>query len=141
MRLSRLAQAAAIAALILGAWLPTARAEAPALKRLTNNEGQVSVQVTPPDLAPGAAGWRFAIVFDTHVKPLNDDLLTAASLRGTDGKEEAPTGWEGDPAGGHHRKGVLIFKPIEPLPQAITLTLRGVGSVAERSFVWTLAPR
>jgi len=34
---------------------------------------------------------------------------------------------------------VLVFKPMGPLPASITLKIRGVGGVAERSFVWSLA--
>jgi hypothetical protein len=109
------------------------------LARQSNNEGQVTVQVTPQEVSAKAATWRFAVLFDTHVKALNEDLLIAASLRDANGHEEAPSAWEGDPAGGHHRKGVLVFKPMGPLPASITLKIRGVGGVAERSFVWSLA--
>lgn len=107
--------------------------------RQSNNEGQVTVQVTPQEVSAKAATWRFAVQFDTHVKALNEDLLVAALLSDGHGHEEAPAAWEGDPPGGHHRRGVLLFKPMVPTPASITLRIQGVGGVAERSFIWSLA--
>lgn len=54
------------------------------------------------------------------------------------GKQYRPLAWEGDPPGGHHRKGVLVFESIDPPPRSVTLKLRRIGSVPERSFTWTL---
>ena len=54
---------------------------------------------------------------------------------------ERPMAWEGDPPGGHHRKGVLVFKPLDPMPATITLDVREVGGVADRTFTWNLASR
>ena len=109
-----------------------------ALPAQANSEGQVTVKVTPLALSPGADTWRFAVQFDTHVMPLNQDLLKAAILNGDNGQNEAPLGWEGDAPGGHHRKGVLVFKPITPRPASVTLKIQQVGSVPERSFTWKL---
>lgn len=114
-------------------------AKALPLMRQTNTGGDVTVQVTPQNLSANAETWRFNVQLDTHVKPLDQDMRVAASLSDSDGHEEAASAWEGDAAGGHHRKGVLIFKAFSPLPHSITLKIRGVGSIAERSFLWTLA--
>ena len=58
--------------------------------------------------------WEFDLVFDTHSRELNDDLEKTAVLVTNGGKTFAPVKWQGDPPGGHHRKGVLQFKPISP---------------------------
>jgi hypothetical protein len=109
-----------------------------ALPAQVNREGQVIVKVTPLALSPTADPWRFSVQFDTHATPLDQDLLQTAVLRGDNDKGEAPLGWQGDAPGGHHRTGVLVFKPIMPAPASVTLTLQQVGSVPERSFTWSL---
>ncbi len=103
-----------------------------------NREGQVTVKVTPLALSPTADAWSFSMQFDTHVTPLNQDLLKTAVLSGDKSEGEAPVSWEGDAAGGHHRTGVLVFKPITPVPASVTLTLKQVGSGPDRSFTWKL---
>ncbi len=109
-----------------------------ALPAQVNREGQVTVKVTPLALSPTADAWRFSVQFDTHVTPLDQDLLKTAVLSGDAGQTEAPLSWQGDAPGGHHRTGVLIFKPITPAPASVTLSLQQVGSVPDRSFTWTL---
>lgn len=96
------------------------------------------VSVTPQDLSKTADAWRFAVQFNTHVTPITQDLVAVASLGDSKGASEQPTAWEGDPPGGHHRRGVLIFKPITPVPATITLHIRQVGGVADRAFTWSL---
>jgi hypothetical protein len=105
------------------------------LAQQTNREGKVTVKVTPLDLAAASVQWRFEIAFDTHVTALDHDLLAIAALDGGNG-ESAPIAWEGDAPGGHHRKGILTFKPLQPAPAAVTLKIRQVGGVAERHFNW-----
>lgn len=101
--------------------------------------GNVMVSVSPQDLSNGAKAWRFAVQFNTHVSPIVQDLVAVSSLTSGDGAGEPPIAWEGDPPGGHHRRGVLVFKPIEPMPKTITLDIRTVGGVADRTFTWNLA--
>ncbi len=136
--------AAVVSALLFVASLGTkdvaaGTAQDQALPAQVNREGQVTVKVTPQALSPAADQWRFSVQFDTHVTPLNQDLLKTAVLSGDKGEGEAPLSWEGDAPGGHHRTGILIFKPIMPVPASVTLTLQQVGSVPERSFTWNLA--
>lgn len=95
----------------------------------------VTVKATPRALSGGA--WEFEIVFDTHTQELNDDLVKSASLL-ADSKPLAPAGWQGDPPGGHHRKGVLKFNATTPGPQAIELTITRPGEPKPRSFRWQL---
>lgn len=101
----------------------------------SSSQAGVSVKATPQTLS--GVAWEFEIVFDTHSQDLKDDLVNSAKLV-VDGASYGPTGWQGDPPGGHHRKGVLRFKPIAPQPQAIELQIQRAGEVAARSFRWRL---
>ncbi len=134
-----------LAALAVGIALQsTAGAESPGSAQIkplptqVNKEGQVVVRVTPLALSTAADPWRFEVQLDTHVMPLDQDLRTVAVLTDGNGHDERPTAWEGDPPGGHHRKGVLLFRQISPSPASVTLKIREVGSVPERSFTWAL---
>lgn len=120
---------------------PPASASQKPLQTQVNKEGRVVVSVTPVALSRTAETWRFEVQLNTHVSPLVQDLAVVAVLTDGHGHDERPTRWEGDPPGGHHRKGVLLFAPISPPPASVTLTLRDIGSVPERSFTWTLENR
>ena len=131
---------------ILIASLPAAAAlagsaadPAESLSEQVNDEGGVSVAVKPLTLAPSATAWRFAVQLNTHMFPLDQDLVQVAGLSGDGSQTEAPTAWDGDGPGGHHRKGVLRFRPFNPPPPSLTLTIRAIGDVAARSFTWKLA--
>jgi hypothetical protein len=117
---------------------PMASAQTKSLPAIENNEGQVRVSVTPQSLSKTADAWRFTVQLNTHVTPITQDMVAVASLSDGKGAGEKPTAWEGDPPGGHHRKGVLVFKPIKPAPATITLHIRQVGGVADRIFTWKL---
>lgn len=95
----------------------------------------VTIKATPRAL--GSGSWKFEVRFDTHTRELKDDLMKSASLI-AGGKAHAPTGWKGDPPGGHHRKGVLTFNAIDPQPQAIELRINRSGELKPRSFHWRL---
>jgi len=95
----------------------------------------VTVKATPRALPGGA--WEFEIVFDTHTQELKDDPMKSASLI-AGGKTISPAGWQGDPPGGHHRKGVLKFGAVEPRPQEIELRIARPGESKPRSFLWKL---
>ncbi|MBI1201923.1 MAG: hypothetical protein GC182_05370 [Rhodopseudomonas sp.] len=102
-----------------------------------DTSGQVTVSVTPTDLSDNNA-WRFSVQLNTHVAPISQDLVAVSVLSDGKGHDEKPTAWQGDPPGGHHRKGVLLFKPMTPRPESLTLTIRQVGSASERTFTWKL---
>ncbi len=104
------------------------------LERQSNNEGPVTVEVVPRFSTEIA----FEIVLDTHSEELNEDLTTAATLVDDTGKKYEPVGWNGNPPGGHHREGLLLFNPITPAPKFIKLILTNVGGTRERSFIWDL---
>lgn len=102
------------------------------LETQENNEGPVSLKVTPKDL------WNFEVSLDTHSEELSEDLVAVSDLVDDQGKSHKPTSWEGAPPGGHHREGILKFNPISPRPKSLELKIKNVGGVPERSFKWGL---
>ena len=102
----------------------------------SSDEAGIKVVVTPKALGPGAKVWEFEVVFDTHTKPLNDDLALIAALVDEAGRRYVPLAWQGDPPGGHHRKGILQFSAPAEMPKSVELQIKGVGGVATRTFRW-----
>lgn len=115
-----------------------ANAASSGLTAQTSREGGVNVTVTPRSLAPGAPGWDFEVVLETHTQPLDQDLTRTAELIDAQGKPHAPLAWDGTPPGGHHRRGVLRFQPLAGNPAAVELRLHDIGGVATRAFRWQL---
>ena len=130
MRLSR------FGALAVGLLLAVAAFAAANLPPQTSNQNGVTVKVTPRSLAGPA--WEFEVVFDTHSQELKDDPVKSAALVVDGGAPSAPTGWEGDGPGGHHRKGVLRFKPAAVSPASVELRLQRPAESAPRVFRWKL---
>ena len=98
----------------------------------------VTVTVTPQNISREAKSWEFKIVLETHSTDLSDDLTKSAALIDERVIRYVPTGWEGAGPGGHHRTGVLRFKPISPQPQAMELRITRTGEAVPRSFKWQL---
>ena len=111
---------------------------APDLGTRTSMAGGVNVAVKPLGLAPGAKSWDFEVTMNTHTTPLEQDLTKAAALVDASGARHAPTGWKGDPLGGHRRKGVLEFAPLTGNPTYVELRIEGVGAPEARTFRWQL---
>ncbi|OHC74955.1 MAG: hypothetical protein A3G18_01365 [Rhodospirillales bacterium RIFCSPLOWO2_12_FULL_58_28] len=134
------------AGLLLTAFIGAASLSLPAsvmaqnamLTPLENREGRVTVKVTPQMLSASAKLWQFQVVLDTHSVALDQDMLAVAVLVDSAGGEHKPAAWDGDPPGGHHRQGLLTFKPTAPVPSTVLLKIRTVGGVVERSFTWKL---
>jgi hypothetical protein len=134
---SAMALAIGVAALCVALPSVTLPAGTPLAPR-TSDSGGVRVVVTPKAVEPGAAVWEFEVVMDTHTRPLNEDLARAAVLVDDSGRQYAPAAWQGDPPGGHHRKGILRFAlPVEKL-KTIELHVAGVGGPGKRVFRWEL---
>jgi hypothetical protein len=129
-----------LAALVFGIVLmeSTPSFAAPALPARNSDEAGVRVVVTPKALGPGVTVWEFDVVMDTHTKPLTDDLAKVAALVDGAGHRYVPVAWQGDPPGGHHRKGVLQFAAPAELPKSIELQISGIGGVGSRTFRWEL---
>jgi uncharacterized membrane protein len=142
--------AALVASVLLAAGCATASsalAQAPAtvssgagraLAPQTDQAGGVTVKVTPRNLGRNAAVWEFAVVLDTHTQDLSQDLTRSAVLVDALGARHLPLGWEGAAPGGHHREGVLKFKPLAPEAQAVALEISGIGGTSVRTFRWQL---
>jgi hypothetical protein len=109
---------------------------AQSLKQQTSNLSAVAVKVTPRNVQGDV--WEFDVVFDTHSQDLNDDLLKNAVLAGASGAQATPVAWNGDPPGGHHRKGVLRFNAIKPRPDTLELRIHRPGEAAPRGFRWSM---
>jgi hypothetical protein len=114
---------------------------AAAAETQTSNQGGVEVRVTPGRFTPDAATWDFAVVFVTHTTELSGDPAQFTALRDPQGRTHAALRWDGDAPGGHHRKGILRFQPLRPAPPSVTLEIRGLGGVSERTFTWPVADR
>jgi hypothetical protein len=104
----------------------------------TSSARSVTVKVTPQNVAGDAKMWSFAIVLDTHSAALNDDLVKSSLLIDSTGGRFTPVAWDGAPPGGHHREGVLRFKPVSPQPQSIEIQITRNGEDTPRSFRWQL---
>lgn len=97
----------------------------------------VTITVTPLSLSGEAKTWDFETTLESHTQALNDDLVGSSILIG-DGKQATPLGWEGAPPGGHHRKGLLRYTPISPMPRSLELRIQRSGEPIPRSFRWQL---
>lgn len=134
---------AGIAALtILGVWIIAARkntapAQPSAYQTQTKEGGNVTVIVTLQELGTGKPA-IFQIVFDTHSVNLDSDVAQASALRDDQGNTYGTPTWKGDPPGGHHRKGMLSFPTPLKQVRAISLILKDIAGVKERTFVWKL---
>ena len=103
-----------------------------------SSAGGVTVAATPQNVAADAKTWHFKIVLDTHSQDLSDDLMKSVVLQDGTGKQQSPISWDGAVPGGHHREGVLRFKPVSPRPQSIELHIMRPGESAPRTFRWQL---
>lgn len=102
----------------------------------TDDQADVSVAVIPTNLSPQSAEWKFDISMDTHSVELDQDLTISSVLLDDQGREYKPVRWEGA-VGGHHRKGILVFKNITPMPKEIKLKIAGVADTT-RIFTWEI---
>ena len=109
---------------------------APNLPTRTSSAAAVMMTATPHPLT--GTVWEFDVVLNTHSGALADDLATSATLVADGGKPLAALAWQGDPPGGHHRRGVLQFKPISPLPKSLELRIAREGEPQPRVFQWAL---
>jgi len=119
--------------LLVLASLPLAAADLPAR---TTSLGGVSLKVTSQSLS--ATAWDFYLLFETHVQEITDDLVKNSALIADGAAPVAPFEWKGDPPGGHHRRGVLRFKPPSPAPRTVELRIQRPGEAGPRVYRWEL---
>ncbi|MBI3342922.1 hypothetical protein HY032_02090 [Candidatus Gottesmanbacteria bacterium] len=103
----------------------------------TNENGNVTVTVTPQELSVGKPA-TFQIVYDTHSINLDFDVASVAELRDDQNNSYGMPVWNGDPPGGHHRKGALTFPTPLGKTTQIMLTLKNIAGIKERVFAWNL---
>jgi hypothetical protein len=103
----------------------------------SNNKGQVTINVRPLQLEPGQPA-KFEVRMNTHSVTLDHDLVTAFTLKDDQGREYQPTQWDGSPPGGHHRKGILEFPELNGYAGKITLVIREISNVPNRTFEWSV---
>lgn len=116
--------------------LPNQTASLSATK--SNNEGAVTVEVTPIVLSPGESP-KFQVTFTTHFVELDFNIDDVVYL--TDDKESAVDSprWIGSSPGGHHRNGELDFGGRLGLnTKSVTLTFKNIAGIANRKFNWNL---
>lgn len=101
-----------------------------------DERAEVTVRVRPEAARGSFRDWRFTITLDTHSVELDMDLAALSELRFQGGAVARPVRYEGDPPGGHHRTGVLVFPAAAAFPERFELKLRGIGNSEERIFVW-----
>lgn len=104
------------------------------LSTIVNNEDEIEISVTPKELS--GEFWTFEVFLNTHSVELDFDIAEASMLVDENGESHKALGWEGDPAQGHHRRGILKFSPISPDPSNLELIININGK--ERSFKWSL---
>lgn len=100
--------------------------------------GAVTVDMTP--IPPTGQGdpLKVKVVLDTHSVALDGiKFEEAVALRASDGTDIAPMGVEQASGSGHHREAVVIFT-APTRAGALTVIVKNVGGVAERSFTWEL---
>lgn len=109
---------------------------------LSDEQGEVTIKVTPLNLDGSAETLEFDVVMDTHSVDLGMDLATLATLTTDTGVIVQATTWDA-PRGGHHVEGKLIFpaakdgKTILDDTSRLTLTITNVDAPS-RVFEWEL---
>lgn len=111
--------------------------DACAFESISNRENSVSVDVIPTQLTSGQQV-KFEIRMNTHSVDISQNMVTVSTLKDSNGKEYLPKKWDGSPPGGHHRSGVLEFPVIEGKPDSVTLIIKEIANVPERTFTWKI---
>ncbi|HEX9867699.1 MAG TPA: Spy/CpxP family protein refolding chaperone [Candidatus Tectomicrobia bacterium] len=112
-----------------------------------DTQGAVTVSATllTPDKPRADGKLAVQVKLETHTVDLDPyHLETLALLRDAQGREVQAVGLESPSGSGHHREGILIFPSMDasgtlllgPEAKSLTLLLRGISGVQERSFRW-----
>ena len=109
--------------------------EAEAFERLSSRQNRVRVEVVPVQLTAGRPA-KFEIRMNTHSVELSNDMVAVSLLKDSNGREYHPEKWKGSPPGSHHRSGTLVFPAIKGSPNSVTLIVKEIASVPERTFTW-----
>ena len=137
MKINRIYQIFGLAALVIVAVAIGLAVDAGAYEMRTNKEKRVRVDVKPVQLTPGQPA-KFEVQMNTHSETLEEDMVAVSSLKDNAGRVYQATAWQGSGPGGHHREGVLEFPKLEDNTESITLIIRKVANVPERTFEWSV---
>jgi hypothetical protein len=114
-----------------------AEAQVPADLIRSDQQGAVTVEVTPLNLGDPSGDLEFEVALNTHSIDLGMDLAALATLTTDTGLAVQATLWDA-PRGGHHVSGKLVF-PAMNLEGASKITLTIVDLDApSRVFEWQL---
>jgi YVTN family beta-propeller protein len=106
-----------------------------------NNQGAVTIAITPLNLQGSDATLDFQVALDTHAVDLDYDLTGLVVLRDSQGNEYLPAAWDG-PQGGHHVSGILRFDGRTTILAAgstyLELEVRDVARIPSRLFRWEI---
>lgn len=130
------------AAVALGTMILWAPGSLQAQEGLTKRDpqGPVTVTVTLASRPAIGAHVKATVALDTHSVALDGIVFEeVVAMRTPEGTDIAPTAVEQSTGGGHHRAAVLVFPPLA-YAGGVRIVVKGVGGVAERSFVWEPAP-
>jgi hypothetical protein len=117
--------------------------ETAVVETAVDEQGAVTVSVTPVDLEQEVSELAFEVVMDTHSVDLSMDLAELATLTTDSGRAVSATLWDAVP-GGHHVSGVLTFPAVVEGTAVLegaaelTLTITGVDAPS-RTFTWLLS--
>ena len=137
MKIDRIYQIFGLAALVIVAVAVGLAVDAGAYEMRTNKEKRVRVDVKPVQLTPGQPA-KFEVQMNTHSETLEEDMVAVSSIKDNAGHVYQATAWQGSEPGGHHREGVLEFPKLEDNTESITLIIRKVANVPERTFEWSV---
>ena len=121
---------------------PTGDSTASSELTRSDQQGMVTVDITPLNLTSSGDTLEFDIALNTHSVDLSMDLATLANLATDTGITIQPALWDA-PRGGHHVEGKLIFpatvdgKSILEGANNLTLTITDLD-VPSRVFEWQL---
>ncbi len=105
-----------------------------------DEQGAVSVEITPLNLNVPGYTLDFSVALNTHSVDLSMDLAALAILTTNTGQELPAAAWDA-PRGGHHVQGVLQFPAVQNGEgvldgvKRLTLIIRDLDA-PERAFVW-----
>ena len=111
----------------------------------TENQGAVTVKITPLNLDKPGDTLNFDVSMNTHSVDLGMDLSTLATLTTDTGLSIQAAKWEA-PGGGHHADGTLSFpalkdgKSILDGAKQLTLTISKIDN-ATGTFTWDLSAK
>lgn len=103
-----------------------------------DNQGTISISVTPLNIQENLSTWNFEIILDTHTGSIDTNLVADSELIDDQENITKPASWEGDPPGGHHRKGILKFNSVSSKPKSLELKIINVDGIPQRVFKWDL---